>query len=151
MTTKDYQNQSPLRIFLGYFRAHRRLFALDICCALGIAAIDLSFPLATRKALYDLLPNEKYGVFFAIMAIVVAFYVVRAFLNYIVCYFGHTFGIRVEADIRTDLFRHMQQMPMAAPRLSRSAVLWPMTNTRLLWPMSSIRELAVTRERTLLV
>ena len=110
MTTKDYQNQSPLRIFLSYFRAHRRLFALDICCALGIAAIDLSFPLATRKALYDLLPNEKYGVFFAIMAIVVAFYVVRAFLNYIVCYFGHTFGIRVEADIRADLFRHLQEM-----------------------------------------
>ena len=110
MTTKDYQNKSPLRIFLGYFRAHRRLFALDICCALGIAAIDLSFPLATRKALYDLLPNEKYGVFFAIMAIVVAFYVVRAFLNYIVCYFGHTFGIRVEADIRADLFRHLQEM-----------------------------------------
>ena len=110
MTTKDYQNLSPLRIFLSYFRAHRRLFALDICCALGIAAIDLSFPLATRKALYDLLPNEKYGVFFAIMAIVVAFYVVRAFLNYIVCYFGHTFGIRVEADIRADLFRHLQEM-----------------------------------------
>ncbi len=110
MTTKDYQNLSPLRIFLSYFRAHRRLFALDICCALGIAAIDLSFPLATRKALYDLLPNEKYGVFFAIMAIVVAFYVVRAFLNYIVCYFGHTFGIRVEADIRRDLFRHMQEL-----------------------------------------
>ena len=110
MTTKDYQNNSPLRIFLSYFRAHRRLFALDICCALGIAAIDLSFPLATRKALYDLLPNEKYGVFFAIMAIVVAFYVVRAFLNYIVCYFGHTFGIRVEADIRADLFRHLQEM-----------------------------------------
>ena len=110
MTTKDYQNNSPLRIFLSYFRAHRRLFALDICCALGIAAIDLSFPLATRKALYDLLPNEKYGVFFAIMAIVVAFYVVRAFLNYIVCYFGHTFGIRVEADIRRDLFTHMQEL-----------------------------------------
>lgn len=110
MTTREYREKSPLRIFLGYFGAHKRLFAVDICCALGIAAIDLAFPLATRQALYDLLPNEKYGVFFTIMAIVVAFYVLRAFLNYIVCYYGHTFGIRVEADIRRDLFRHLQEM-----------------------------------------
>ena len=110
MTTQEYREKSPLRIFLGYFGAHKRLFAMDICCALGIAAIDLAFPLATRQALYDLLPNEKYAVFFTVMAIVVAFYVLRAFLNYIVCYFGHTFGIRVEADIRRDLFRHLQEM-----------------------------------------
>ena len=110
MSIKDYQNKSPLSIFLSYFKAHKKLFALDISCALGIAAIDLGFPLVTRQALYDLLPGEKYDVFFAIMATVVAFYVVRAVLNYIICYYGHTFGIRVEADIRRDLFRHMQEM-----------------------------------------
>ena len=110
MTTQEYREKSPLGIFLGYFAAHKKLFAVDICCALGIAAIDLAFPLVTRQALYDLLPNEKYAVFFTIMAVVVAFYVLRAFLNYIVCYYGHTFGIRVEADIRRDLFRHLQDM-----------------------------------------
>lgn len=110
MTTQDYQSKSALRIFLSYFGAHRRLFALDLSCALGIAAIDLGFPLVTRQALYDLLPNEKYAVFFTVMAIVVVFYVLRAGLNYVVCYLGHTFGIRVEADIRRDLFGHLQQM-----------------------------------------
>ena len=110
MTTQEYREKSPLRIFLGYFAAHKGLFAVDLCCAMGIAAIDLSFPLVTRQALYDLLPNEKYTVFFTIMASVVVFYLLRAFLNYIVCYYGHTFGIRVEADIRRDLFRHLQEM-----------------------------------------
>ena len=110
MTTQEYREKSPLRIFLGYFAAHKGLFAVDLCCAMGIAAIDLSFPLVTRQALYDLLPNEKYAVFFTIMASVVVFYLLRAFLNYIVCYSGHTFGIRVEADIRRDLFRHLQEM-----------------------------------------
>ena len=110
MTTQDYKNKSALRIFLSYFGAHRRLFALDLGCALGIAAIDLGFPLVTRQALYDLLPNEKYSVFFTVMAVVVAFYVLRAGLNYVVCYLGHTFGIRVEADIRRDLFGHLQRM-----------------------------------------
>ena len=110
MTTQQYREKSPLRIFLSYFAAHKRLFALDITCAVLMAAIDLSFPLVTRQALYDYLPGGKYRVFFTVMAVAAAFYVLRAGLNYIVCYLGHTFGIRVEADIRRDLFRHLQEM-----------------------------------------
>ena len=106
----DYQKKSPLRIFLGYFKRHRALFAVDILCAVLISVIDLTFPLITRSALYDLLPNAKYKTFFVIMVAALAFYLLRTFLNYIVCYYGHTFGIRVEADIRSDLFRHMQEM-----------------------------------------
>ena len=110
MTTKDYQKKSPLMIFLSYFKNHKALFAVDILCALGIAAIDLAFPLVTRSALYDMLPNQMYKTFFLVMVIVVACYVLRSGLNYIVAYYGHTFGIRVEADIRRDLFRHMQEL-----------------------------------------
>ena len=110
MTTKDYQRKSPLMIFLGYFGNHKKLFAIDVLCACVIAAIDLLFPLVTRSALYDMLPNRLYSAFFTVMLLVAACYVLRAFLNYIVCYYGHTFGIRVEADIRADLFRHMQEL-----------------------------------------
>ena len=110
MTTKDYQKKSPLRIFLGYFKRHRALFAVDILCAVLISVIDLTFPLITRIALYDLLTNAKYKTLFVIMVAALAFYLLRTFLNYIVCYYGHTFGIRVEAYIRSDLFRHMQEM-----------------------------------------
>ena len=110
MTTKDYQRKSPLSIFLSYFKNHKGLFAVDVLCAVLIAAIDLAFPLVTRKALYDMLPNNLYGVFFAVMAAMVLCYLLRSFLNYIVCYFGHTFGIRVEADIRADLFGHLQEL-----------------------------------------
>ena len=110
MTTEEYRKKSPLQIFLHYFGNHKGLFALDIGCATLIALIDLAFPLVTRKSLYDLLPNGKYGVFFGLMIAAAIVYVLRAGLNYIVCYFGHTFGIRVEADIREDLFRHMQEL-----------------------------------------
>ena len=110
MTTKDYQKKRPLMIFLGYFKRHRRLFLIDILCAVIIAGVDLAFPLITRTALYDLLPNEKYQTFFVIMVAVLGFYVLRSFLQYIIAYYGHTFGIRVEADIRADLFRHLQDM-----------------------------------------
>ena len=110
MTTKDYREKSPLLIFLQYFKNHKKLFALDVSCAVGIAAIDLAFPLITRSALYDLLPNQMYRTFFTIMAVVVCSYVLRSVLNFIVAYYGHTFGIRVEADIRKDLFAHMQEL-----------------------------------------
>ena len=110
MTPKDYRTKKPLAIFLGYFARHKGLFLVDILCAVLIGLIDLSFPLVTRSALYEMLPNEMYKTFFTVMVTVVGFYVLRTFLNYIVCYYGHTFGIRVEADIRADLFRHMQEM-----------------------------------------
>ena len=110
MTTKDFQRKRPLAIFLSYFARHKKLFAVDILCACLIAGIDLLFPLVTRSALYEMLPNQLYQTFFAVMIIVVLCYVLRSFLNYIVAYYGHTFGIRVEADIRADLFTHMQRM-----------------------------------------
>ena len=110
MTTKDYQRKSPLVIFLSYFKNHKKLFAIDVLCAVCIAAIDLAFPLVTRSALYDMLPGQMYKTFFTVMVLVVASYVLRSFMNYIVAYYGHTFGIRVEADIRKDLFRHMQEL-----------------------------------------
>ena len=110
MTTKDYQKKSPLMIFLSYFKNHKKLFFLDILCAVGIAAIDLLFPLVTRSALYEMLPNQMYKTFFIVMAVVVCCYGLRSVLNFVVAYYGHTFGIRVEADIRRDLFRHMQEM-----------------------------------------
>ncbi len=110
MKTKEFWNKSPLLIFLSYFKNHKRLFAVDMLCAVCIAAVDLAFPLVTRKALYQMLPQGLYQTFFLVMAVVIGCYILRAGLNYIVCYFGHTFGIRVEADIRADLFRHLQEL-----------------------------------------
>ena len=110
MTTQDYRTRSPLRIFLSYFKPHWKLFSLDMGCAILIALVDLMFPLVSRAALYQWLPEKNYRVFFVVMAVVALAFVLRAVLYYIVTYWGHTFGIRVEADIRRDLFHHMQML-----------------------------------------
>ena len=65
--TKYYQEHSTLRIFLGYFRPHRKLFALDMLCALAVAAVDLAFPLVSRWSINNLLPGGKYLIFFIVM------------------------------------------------------------------------------------
>ena len=110
MTTKDFQRRSPLFIFLSYFGNHKKLFATDMLCACLIAGVDLTFPLVTRSALYDMLPGQMYKTFFLVMGAVVLSYILRSVLNFIVAYYGHIFGVRVEADIRRDLFRHMQTL-----------------------------------------
>ena len=110
MKTSDRRKPGLLRIFLSYFRPHWKLFLVDIICAVLVAAIDLAYPLISRKAMYDMLPNRMYTVFFAVMGVVVLAYVLRAALKYIIGYWGHTFGIRVEADIRRDLYSHIQTM-----------------------------------------
>jgi len=123
VTTKDFQTKSPLVIFLSYFKNHKKLFAIDVLCAVLISAIDLTFPLVTRSALYDMLPGQMYRTFFTVMIAVVCCYVLRSFLQFIVAYYGHTFGIRVEADIRKDLFRHMQEMSFDFYDQNRTGVL----------------------------
>ena len=110
MTTQDFQRKSALRIFLSYFKPHQRLFFMDLGCALLISMIDLSFPAVSRWCMYELLPQSAYKTFFVVMAVVFAAFVLRALLTYVICYWGHTFGILVEADIRHDLFRHMQEL-----------------------------------------
>ena len=108
--TKYYQTHGLFRIFLSYFKPHRRLFAMDMCCALLVAAVDLAFPLVSRWSINTLLPEGSYMIFFVVMGTMAAAYLIRALLYSVICYWGHTFGIRVEADIRQDLFRHMQRL-----------------------------------------
>ena len=113
MTTRDFQNKKPLAILLSYFKPHCGLFVLDLACATIVALVDLAFPLVTRKSMYDLLPNQQYRTFFTVMAVMMAAFIVRAFLYYVIAYWGHTFGIRVEADIRRDLFIHVQELDVS--------------------------------------
>lgn len=109
-TQKDFRNGSELRIFLSYFRPHRKLFYLDMVSALAIAVIDLAFPAVSRWCMHTLLPANAWRTFWTVMAVVTAAYVLRSVFYYVITYWGHNFGARVEADIRRDLFRHIQEL-----------------------------------------
>ena len=113
MTTREFQQKKPLSILFTYFKPHRGLFILDLVCATLVALIDLAFPLVTRKSMYDLLPNQQYRTFFIVMGVMMAAFIVRALLYYVISYWGHTFGILVEADIRRDLFTHVQELDVS--------------------------------------
>lgn len=110
MTPQQMKKSGYLRIFTSYYRPHIKLFALDMVCALCIALVDLSFPYVSKRSMEALLPNRLFGAFFAVMAAMVAAYVLKLVMNFIVSYWGHMLGVRIEADIRRDLFAHMQDL-----------------------------------------
>ena len=97
-------------IFLSYYKPHIRLFILDMACALGIALVDLAFPWVSKEAMQRLLPQGMFTAFFAVMGILLAAYALRSVMYFIVTYWGHMMGVRIEADIRRDLFGHMQDL-----------------------------------------
>lgn len=100
---------SDIKTLLTYFRPHRKLFVLDLCCAAVIALIDLAFPLVSRWCMNTLIPMGLWRTFWMVMIVFLCAYILRSVFNYIVCYFGHIFGLSVETDIRRDLFRHIQK------------------------------------------
>ena len=110
MATRDFHRQSLLGIFVSYFRPHMKLFLMDMVCALTISIIDLSFPFVSRICMNELIPESRYTAFFTVIAILLLAYLLRSVMQYIVCYWGHTFGVLVEADIRKDLFTHLQTL-----------------------------------------
>ena len=109
-STKSWKEKKELRIFLSYFAPHKKLFILDMVCALMIAMIDLAFPFISRWCMYTLLPQNAWNTFWTVMGIVFVFYILRSVFTYIIWYWGHNFGILVETDIRRDLFRHIQKL-----------------------------------------
>lgn len=111
---------NKIKRFARYYKPHIGLFLLDIGCATLVAAVDVAFPLLTNYLLKKLFPEiEQTGahnliVLFAILiAAIFAAYILRTVMLYIVNYWGHLFGVRVEADMRRDIFSHIQTLPFS--------------------------------------
>ena len=102
-------NEANLKIFLRYLSRHKTLFFLDMSCAVLVAVIDLVFPYASRSAMNALLPQKLFGAFFAVMAVLVLSYVLKSVLYYVITVLGHKMGVLTEADMRRDLFAHLQE------------------------------------------
>ena len=113
----------PLKIFIRYIARHRKLFAIDMACAFAVSIIDLVFPYVSRQSMRSMLPQKLYGVFFLVMGIMIAAYVLKSVLYYIITVLGHKMGVLTEADMRRDLFTHMQDLSCSFFDKNRTGVL----------------------------
>ena len=118
----DYQ-ASRFRIFAAYIRPHRRDFLIDMALSVAIAAIDLIFPYVSRQSMLKLLPERMFAAFFTVMGIMLSAYLIRALFQYLVTVIGHRMGTMVEADMRRDVFQHMQKLSYSFFDRNRTGVL----------------------------
>lgn len=122
MNKKNY-NAKPFSIFMSYIAGHKKLFGIDMLCALLVALIDLIFPYVSRYSMKVMLPNKLYDTFFTVMAVMVLAYVLKAGLYYVITVIGHKMGVLVESDMRRDVFTHMQSLSFSYYDHNRTGVL----------------------------
>lgn len=118
----DYR-KSKLNIFFNYLKPYKELFAVDMALSVIISAVDLVFPYVSRWSMNKLLPNHVFKTFFVVMAIMFISYLIRAALQYCVTIVGHRMGTRMEADMRRDIFSHMQSLSFSFFDKNRTGVL----------------------------
>ena len=97
-----------LKRFLHYYKPHKLLFALDMGASLLMALIGVLYPMVTRQMLNDLIPNRNYRMIVVLGLTLLVLYLMRMALNYFIQYQGHMMGVRMQAQMRSDLFTHLE-------------------------------------------
>ena len=100
-----------LKRFLAYYRPHKLLFGLDMGASLLVSVIAVIYPMITRWMLNDLIPNRQLRMVAAAGGLLLGLYFVRMLLNYFIQYQGHMMGTKMQAQMRRDLFSHLEQLP----------------------------------------
>ena len=100
-----------LKRFVSYYRPHWKMLTLDLLASLLISIIGMVYPVVTNKMLNDYIPNEMYRAIVIAGILVLALYVVRMLLRYFVQYYGHIIGVRMQSQMRLDLFSHLEKLP----------------------------------------
>jgi ATP-binding cassette subfamily B protein len=128
---KDFKNWSAIRIFASYYIPHIKIFILDMVCALLISGIDLVFPYVSKLSMQKFLPESMFKTFYTVMAICFVAYILRSVMYYIITYWGHMMGARIEADIRSDVFAHIQKLSFGFFDRNRTGILMSRVTTDL--------------------
>ena len=104
-------DRAMIKRFLSYYKNHMKLFTLDMVAAFGLAAIELVYPAVTTRLIDVYIPGRMINQILIMGAVLLGIYLVMAGLNFFMNYWGHVMGVNMEADMRSDFFRHLQSLP----------------------------------------
>ena len=128
---KAAPKRGAIREFASYYKPHMRMFVLDLCCALVISLVDILFPVFTRKVLYDYIPNQMMRTFALMALLMLVMFFIRTAAQWLVTYLGHVMGVHIEADMRADIFAHMQKLGFSFYDKNRTGLLMSRVTTDL--------------------
>lgn len=102
-----------IKRFFTYYRPHKKLFITDLICSFLISVCNMFYPMIARNIMNDYVPNQNLRLLIVWAVVMAAIYAVKSVLTYIVGYWGHVLGVRIQGDMRRDLFRHIETLPFS--------------------------------------
>lgn len=100
-----------LKRFIVYYKPHKKIFALDMLAAFLVALIGMGYPIITNLMLDDFIPNQRIELVIICAISLLIVYIFRMFLRYFIQYYGHIMGVRMQAQMRSDLFNKLEKLP----------------------------------------
>lgn len=100
-----------LKRFMAYYKPHKLLFFFDMLASLAVAAIAITYPMITRTMLNTYIPNNNIRMVVVCGGALLCVYLLRMGLNYFIQYYGHVMGVKMQAQMRSDMFNHLEKLP----------------------------------------
>ncbi|MBW6410071.1 ABC transporter ATP-binding protein [Clostridium weizhouense] len=100
-----------IKKFIGFYKPYKKLFVFDLIAAFIAALCDLVYPMMTRKLINDSIPNKNIRLIVVFAVVLLLIFIVKALCGYFMQYWGHVVGVRMQADMRRDVFKHLQRLP----------------------------------------
>lgn len=100
-----------LKRFLSYYKPHKKIFILDMLASLCVSLIGILYPIITRNMLNNYIPNKNVKMIIIFGVALLAVYFIKMLLNFFIQYYGHIMGVKMQAKMRSDMFRHLEKLP----------------------------------------
>lgn len=102
-----------IKRFFRYYKPHKKLFIIDLICSFTISVCNMFYPMIARQIMNDYVPNQNLRLLITWAIVLAAIYALKGILTYIVGCWGHVLGVRIQGDMRRDLFNHIQTLPFS--------------------------------------
>lgn len=127
-----------IKKFIKYYKPYKKLFFMDLLAALLFAVCNLVYPMITRDIMNEVVPNKDLRMLVIFAFTLLFIFIMKAFLNHFMQYWGHVVGVRMQADMRSEVFTHLQKLPNSYFDNNKTGV----TMSRIINDLMDISELA---------
>ena len=102
-----------IKRFCAYYKPNMKMFIFDMICSLVVAICDLFLPVVSRNIIDDYIDNDKVRTVFIWLGVLIAVYTLKMICAYCVQYYGHIVGVKMQYQMRNEVFAHMQKLPFS--------------------------------------
>ena len=102
-----------IKRFFRYYKPHKKMFIFDLICSFIISVCNMFYPMIARTIMNDYVPNKNLQMLIVWAIALALIYALKSVLTFIVGYWGHVLGVKIQGDMRRDLFQHIETLPFS--------------------------------------